>query len=557
MRKLKVKIKKKNFNYFWLILLLSFLPTFFLLKNPLLFHTHDGVVQLARQAAWFKLFQNGQFPPRWADGFNYGYGSAVLIFMYPWPYFLGSLFLSMGTSLVMAFKLVCFLSFWLSGLFLFGFAREFFQDEKKSLIASVLYQFASFRFAEIVTRGAYGEIWTYTFAPLVFWGLTKIFNKKYLSGFLLTSFSSALLILSHNSISLAFFAAILLFVIFVNRQRFGLIASGFSLAFGLALSAFYWLPALWERRFTYGDLFMKDTFKEHFPTLKQLLLPNFLNTVSGQVGDVPVGIGFFHVLALVMAVIFYFRMKKTSKEKRLLGFCLAITAVALFFMQPISYYFWSKIALLRQFQFSWRLLSLIVLASSLAGGVVYSRIFFLKGFPRLFIFLGLVVLVSVAYWRPISFDFVDEGDFWNYPLSSTHYGEADTIWLAHQPQQYPEKRVEVIGGEGEIVDFQKDFDQQKFTVKSKTEVSVLSHTQFFPGWRVFVNGQETEIQFQDQNHRGLITFRLPVGESKVVLKFGRTKDRFLAETISLVSFVVYLLVLFLRKRKILARLDGR
>jgi len=541
-------MRKKTTCYFWLILLLSFLPTLFLFRHSLLFHTHDGVVHLARQAAWFELFQKGQIPPRWASGFNYGYGSPVLIFMYPWPYFLGSLFLSAGASLVLTFKLVCFLSFWLSGLFLFGFAQEFFQDQKKALVASVFYQFASFRLAEIIIRGAYGEIWAYTFAPLVFWGLTKILNKKYLAGFLLAGFGSGLLILSHNSVSLAFFLAAVLFILFFNRQSFKLITSGLSLALGLGLSAFYWLPALYERRFTYGDLFMKGVFEDHFPTLKQLLLPNFFNTPAGQVGDVPVQIGLFHFIALLLAIVFYFRTKK-SQEKKLLGFCLLIGALVLFFMQPISRPLWNKIALLRQFQFSWRLLSLIVLVSSLAGAVVYSRCRWL--------IIGLLILASVAYWRPTDFDSINEPDFWHYSLSSTHYGEADTIWLAHQPNQYPEKRVEVIGGEGKIIDFQKEFNRQEFIVKAQTEVHVLSHTQFFPGWRVYAGGQENQIQFQDQNHRGLITFHLPPGEHQVLIKFTRTKDRLLAEAISLVSLVSGLLLFALKKRKIWVRLGPK
>jgi len=541
-------VNHQKISCFGLIFLLSFLATFLVLQQPLLFHTHDGPVHLARQAAWFKLFWEGQIPPRWADGFNYGSGSPVLIFMYPWPYFLGSLFLGVGLNLATTFKIVCLLSFWLSGIFLFGFAREFLGDEKKALLASILYQFASFRFAEIIIRGAYGEIWAYTFLPLVLWGLTKITHKRYWTGFLLTSFGSGLLILSHNSVSLAFFLTAILFAFFFNRQLTKLIASGLALVFGLGLAAFYWLPALYERRFTYGDLFMKDIFKDHFPTLTQLFLPNFLNTASSQVGDVPVQIGFFHLLALFLAIVFYCRLKK-SREKKLLVFCLVISALALFLMQPISQPLWNKIALLRQFQFPWRLLSLIVLASSLAGAVVYSRCRWL--------IIILVVLASVAYWRPTGFDAVDEAGFWDYPLSSTYYGEADTIWLAHQPSQYPEQEVAIVAGEGQIAAFQKSFDQQAFTVAAQTKVNVLSHTQFFPGWRVYVDGQETQIEFQDQNYRGLVTFRLPAGRHQVLIKFTHTKDRLLAEMISLLSLMGCLLVFALKRDKILAHLGQR
>ena len=149
----------------------------------------------------------------------------------------------------------------------------------------------------------------------------------------------------------------------------------------------------------------------------------------------------------------------------------------------------------------------------------------------------LVVLTSLAYWRPPEgFDRIEEADYWNFPLNTTYFGEANTIWAGNPPESYPDQRVAIIEGEGEVTQFSKQSNQQRGRVLAETEVNLVSRTIFFPGWRVFADQRPVPIEFQDQNYRGLITFRLPPGEHQVEIKFGWTKDRLIGETISLVRF---------------------
>lgn len=534
---------KKN-KYLWLILLFSLLPLLPILINSLLVHTHDGPVQLARMAAWFKGLKDGQIPVRWAGELNYGFGTPVLVFMYPWPYFLSAIFLSLGFSLANSFELVLFFSFFLSGPLFFLFAKQFFKDEKKGFLAAVFYQLASFRLVEIVVRGAFGEVWTYTFLPLALLGLTKIFQKEKRSGFILASLGTALLILTHNSVSLVFFGALVFFVLIFAPDWPKRFLAFISLFFGLLLSAFYWLPALWGKRYTYGDLFMKDLYLEHFPSLKQLFLPNLLNKPWGWVNDIPTQIGLFHFLALFLILFLLLQKRLKGLNKKIAIFSGLLFGAVLIFMQPISIPLWQKFSLLRQFQFSWRLLALVVLVTSLSVVSFFHFSFFKRFFKKEKFVLGLAILVflsSLAYWLPPEgFDQIDEDYFWNYPLNTTYFGEANTIWAANPPKDYPKERIEIVGGQGEVSEFSKNSTSQTFNVLAENEINVLSNTIFFPGWRVFANGQEIPIEFQDQNYRGLITFRLPAGEYQVQVKFGRTKDRKAAEAVSLLSWVLFL-----------------
>ena len=535
----------KKFNYLLLTILVSLLPMLIILVNPGLIHTHDGLVHLPRIAAWFKALKDGQIPPRWAGEINYGYGTPILNFMYPWPYFLASAFLFFRLGLVWSFKLSLTLSFIASGFFMFIFARNFLKDVKQALLVCFLYQFAPFHLVDVIWRGAIGEAWTYAFIPLALLGLWKIFSGVKKRGIVLTAVAVDLLILSHNSVSLSFFGVLCFFILFFGKKFPDYLLGALSLFWGLCLAAFYWLPALWEKKFTYGDLFMKNLYLDYFPTLKQLFWPNFLNKPWGQVGHVAVQIGFFQLAALIMALILLINNKLRAKEKKTIIFCLAVFGLSLFLILPISIPLWKNIALLRQFQFSWRMLSLVTLTTAITG-------FAILGLPKVkkfyWLLAILIVASSISFWLPQEgFDKIDESYYWNFPLNTTYFGEADVIWSAGPATEYPKERYSVISGRGLIKEQIRKSNLHRLQVSAQTPVSIVDRTPFFPGWRVFVDGKNTPVQFQDANQRGLIVFEVPKGEHQVEIKFGRTKDRIIAETITLISLVV--LAVYLLKLK--------
>src|SRR6266480_4903925 len=152
------------------IILISCLPLISIFITPQLFHSHDGFAHLPRIAAYMKALQDGEFPVRWAGDLNYGYGMPIFNFMYQVPYFLASMLLFAGFHLVTAFKISIALSFILSGIGIFAFAKEFFGDIKRAFLISIFYQFSPFRLVELLVRGSFGEVYTYAFLPFVLFG---------------------------------------------------------------------------------------------------------------------------------------------------------------------------------------------------------------------------------------------------------------------------------------------------------------------------------------------------------------------------------------------------
>jgi uncharacterized membrane protein len=209
-------------------------------------------------------------------------------FIYHTPFYISSILLFIGFSLVLTFKLILLFSFILSGIFMYVFTKEFFQDEKKAFFVTILYQFAPYHLIDILTRGTIGTIYIYAFFPLILWGLTK-------RTIVITAIATALMILSHNSLALIFFGISCLFILFFSKEK---IKGFFSLSLGLGLSSFYWVPALLEHKYTYGDLFMKDLFKVNFPPFQNFFIPNFFNDASLRISEIALHWGYFIRLRL-------------------------------------------------------------------------------------------------------------------------------------------------------------------------------------------------------------------------------------------------------------------
>lgn len=527
----------KLVRYYFFILVLSIFPLIGIFLTNLLPHTHDGFVHLARIGAYFKALQDGQFPVRWAGDLNFGYGVPVFNFIYHVPYLIASFLIYLGFGLVNAFKITLALSFVLSGLFMFGFSLVFFKDIKKAFLITIFYQFFPFRLVELLIRGSFGEVYVYAFFPLVLWGIVLLFEKINFRNILITSSSAFLLIFSHNALSLVFFFICVIFILFFAERPRKYIYSFFSLFLGLLMASFYWIPAIFEHKYTYGDLFMKNLYLEHFPPIQNFFIPNFLNNSTLQIKGIPVQFGLFHTLVFVFGLFVIFSKRIEKLDKKLITFCLLIIIGGVFVMQPISKPLWENIALLRQFQFSWRLLSIVGFAMSIMSFIIF-RFRFFRNKVVYFLLLFLVVFSTAYYWNPsLGWDRINEEDYWNYPLTTAGFGETDLIWSKGPASKYPAQRVEVIDGKGIVKNIKKKSNLLSFSVNNETPIKVVTHMQYFPGWRAYVDGKITPIEFQYQIYRGEMVFQIPQGRHDVKIAFGESKIRLVANIMSITGFI--------------------
>lgn len=526
----------RSFKYYLFIIAVSLLPMapqFFTSRIP---HTSDGIPHIARMAAMYEEVTHGQFPVRWIGSFNYGYGSSELNFYYPLPYIISLPLTAVGVGLADNLKIGFTLSFLIAGIGMLAFARKFFKDEIVALLVTVMYQFAPFRLVETLVRGSLGELYALAFFPVTLYGLLLLWEKKTTGRFLFSAFGFLALATSHNVVGFSFIAVTLLFALVFAKSKIQLLWTAGALALGFLWGAFYLVPAFLQHKFVLGSVYTKDLYLLHFVPFIKFFIPNLTNDPALRIAEVPVQIGLFHVLGLIAAGWLVWKGGKQGKPTRpILVFALAVTAATLAFMQPIAMPLWKHISIIRQFQFPWRFLTVICFTSAIASAaflrwpVLRKPVWF--GF-----FISGIVLSTVVYWVPYQgFDGIVDSYYRTYPRNTTYFSEMNSIWTAGLPTDFPKTYVEAIAGTASASAVTRATTKHTFRVHAQTDATILDRTFFFPGWRAYVDGSLVPIEFQDQNYRGLITFRVPSGNHDVRVEYQETGVQRVGNSLTILS----------------------
>jgi len=341
---------KKLFSspVFWLFIF-SLLPLWVLL-NPGLPVTHDGIDHVARIANFYQSLKEGNVVPRWAANLNWGYGHPILMFLYPLPSYIASLFHFLGLSFVDSTKMVLAVSMVGSGLVMYLWLAAAF-GKRAGFIGGLLYVFAPYRFVDLYVRGALGEHVAFVFPPLVLYFLYKMSQsisvKRLLVNSIGVTVSTALLILSHNAIAVMFLPIIGVYILYLflfeSKQRwiFGL-ASIAALIAGFGLSAFFWIPAFFEGKYTLRDIVTSgDAITRFVPWSWFVYSPwNY-----GQGDTLTKSLGIAQWLGVIAAVIAIGKAKKSSVRIILIS-TIAILFFSFFIMTSWASPVWKEITLL-------------------------------------------------------------------------------------------------------------------------------------------------------------------------------------------------------------------
>ena len=120
--------------------------------------------------------------------------------------------------------------------------------------------------------------------------------------------------------------------------------------------------------------------------------------------------------------------------------------------------------------------------------------------------------------------------------------EYETIWTSGRPTNPPGARLVVRSGAATIDELAGDAHRQEFAVAAPNPARLRLNTYYFPGWRVYVDGQEQPIDWS--NPSGLIGFSVERGEHLVVARFGPTPARLIGGALSALGLTGVLLLAF-------------
>lgn len=473
------------------------------LLKPEFFASHDMLAPVYRLLELDICIKDGVLFARWFPDLYGGRGAPFFNYYSPFSYYVAEVFHLTGLNYINSIK-ACFLfSFVLSGSFMYLLA-----DNKvgryPAVLAGVLYMYAPYHLYDVYVRGDLAESFAFVFFPLVLYSLDR-------GRAALGAVSYALLILTHN-VSAMLFTGFLVFYVALFRKELLLKRVASAVLFGLSLSAFYWIPALFEK-----DMVNIENVLIFAPGWNFLGVYDILNKI-----------GFFPLL-LALSAIFISKERRT----RALGFILF---GLIFFMTEYSAFFWNLpfFTLAAYVQFPWRLLSIVALVVSLLGGIAASAI----GSGRIILMLSLLVVVSsfgfIGYSEHIT---VSNDDITRKELKNLNAGL--TYGQEYLPKSakildFAVKNDAELSGAGHFNVEEKNCNLLAFEYVGDGEF-VRINTYYFPGWTAYVDGKRTVLQTDES---GLIALDVPEGRHRILLKFEDTPVRKFSTILSIFAFMV-------------------
>ena len=517
-----------------LLIVFSLIPLFNLL-TPGLPVTHDGQDHVARIANFYLSLSEGNMIPRWAGNLNWGYGHPILMFLYPLPSYIASFFHAIGFSLVDSTKIVFGLGMVLSTIFMYLWLASFL-NRSAALFGAALYTYAPYRFVEIYVRGDIGENLAFAFIPLVLLFAHRIYKYNKFTDAIWGSFSLALLILSHNAISLMLMPFILLYfliLIYLSKEKNKIFMNLLSLfIMGFGLSAFFWIPGLFEGKYTLRNIVTKGEYLKRFVSFKDFIYGpgSFIGA-----GELTFQFGPLSWLSIIAAPFVFLKFKKEKEKFYLLALLLVFLSIAVFLMLPVSNFIWSRVLLLQNFQFPWRFLAIVVFTTAVLGAL------FLEAIPKKYkmkLSLVLIIMIMILgsfYLRPKEYLQKPDSFYTGIYKSTTDTGESAPIWSIRFMEKEPRSNLEVIDGDAKIENLERKSTYHKYKVIVDRETILRENTLYFPGWEMRANGKPIEVRFQVPYKNGTMEFSLDKGSYIIESIYKETKLRLFADVISSVT----------------------
>jgi len=539
----------------------------------------DTELHIFRLAEMSQLVRGGELLPRWAPNFYFGYGYPIFNFYAPLTYQLGLIFDFMPVlGPVQAVKILFIVGIGLSGLGIYGLVRDLW-GRGAGLVAAASYVYAPFiLFVDPYARGDLPESFSFGVFAVALWAINRLRQSPSWINWLTSVFLTAAMILTHNLMSMVFFAiligwAVWQVVIKANGQVMPAIVGGvrrlfsfriiLALFFAVALAAFFWLPVALESdavnlgsligeggHFDYRNNFL--TITELFGGIERIDWGATEPGYSLNLGIAQLVLGIAGALSLLI--------DRTRVRKQGLFFLLALIGL-LFLMLRQSSPLWEFIPILPFLQFPWRLLGASAAMLAVLGGIGASLI--LQYVPRRFsgwvvagvvavVLLGAMPLVHVPPWSD------DFGE--TTPQRVLEY-ELKGLWLGTtSTADFVPVTVDVLPKpEPALLDAfraQEPLDRvNRATLPLNTEVisepltplktlyHVSSEQDFllrlflfdFPGWQATIDGEKVETELG--RPEGFLIVPVPAGDHIVEVNFTNTWVRKVALLVSAIALV--------------------
>jgi hypothetical protein len=568
---------------------------------------HDFDFHLVSWMEAARQFSQGTLHPHWAFTPAYNAGEPRFVFYPPLSWMLGGLlgllpYGSEGAAWGAAPIAFTWIALCLSGLTLYRLSRDF-ASANASLIAAILYLGNPYMLFDAYERTAYGELLAAAWIPLLFHSILR--DRVTIPRIALPV---ALLWLSNapaavmGSYTLALLATLRLIrgawysknsAIVCHRSSPRVIARN-TLAgtiLGLALAAFYLVPAAYERQFVQSSMVITghDRIDRNF-----LFEHTGISSVARHYDAIThtvslIAVTLLLATALALSAIHFCRRSENSevfassigrtwdlryKATFPSGSCAILTAAIILLLTPLSLPLWNYIPQAAYVQFPWRLLTILAPVFSLATaralelfsrGTILSSTrytkasmfgFFFRSVKQAFSPWGMLffttalsaalVLPAIRNFRQpcrvnrtplarlVLFRSIGSRPMREYTPTTAHNGNHSSTnppyWLAYSAEDPAPP------------DTQPGPAPTHLTVTAPYSEFLILNLRDYPSWHITLNGEPMPHpgQLFSVRYDGLIAIQLPAGVSTIDIHYLHSFDQSAGDAISLVSLALFI-----------------
>lgn len=529
------------------------------LFHPGLFTAHDIWHQVARLYHYQQAVADGQFPPYWIGTLAHGLGYPLFFFSYHLPWIMALPMLSAGASIPEVIKALFILSYVSSGIAMYIFSIQLFKNRLAATLSAILYLWAPYHFSTILVSAAMGTAFVFTFLPLLFLGILKSArDKNPVAGVIITALSVTAVILSHLMSLVAILPVALVFTFWLvakNRQRFLVPVAGVVL--GIALSAFYLIPAVYYSRLTQVSTGpFKTIYQKNFVNFSQLVYSRWGYGISDSAKDAFMSfqVGIAQWLSVTAAALILFVLVADKKMKVvhlikqrfldslprniqiLVALLVAAFWLSILAMLDLSRPAWDLASKLITLDYPTMFMLPAVFAGSLAAGAVLLHV---KKHLQLAAAAAIVAVALYTNRNHLRVNMYTDYPTWLYVASETttnsfhEYLPKSADLGLFSGRQMPTILPESL----QPSSIKQTSNQLSFLVASSAPGEVEVKHFSFPGINLYLDGAKREYS---TTNKGTIKFSLPSGQHHVAIRFEQTALIMASKLISAVGIVCLL-----------------
>jgi hypothetical protein len=411
---------------------------------------------------------------------------------------------------------------------------------------------------DIFLRGAFGEIWSFVWMPLMLWAAQRLIKRPTLGTAIGLALSYAGLITTHLPTTLLFSVIPPVWVWWTSAPgtRIRTLAwTGIAMALGIGLSAIYLVPAMRDQAFVSmeamrgGDFHYSKAFFLPRDARGELLLAR--NVFQRGLFWIAVAMAAFGVCGAIAAC-----RGRAERPVRATIFWGVVGIVSAFMMFPISTPLYELVPTVQLIQFPWRfhaILGLAVIALAAEGlGAIARRRDALD--VRLLAFGGILVFqwMLFAVW-PLTITAFGTNRQLNGPPSpwkarNTNTDEYRPHWLTTSMAPLQKRlrgdmdtipKLAIAAGSARVTRWKPRDIVVEVDAPSDERLEVRQF--YYPGWSATLD-QKTRIAVTPADSSGLIQLPIPAGSHTVELRLEKGPSEVLGGRISAVSFALLLIV---------------